>query len=240
LGTNEPQLETLNVLLHDLSVADIDATFDLKLFIFFHFLYQFTHLLRVNELTSNSVWAVLIFMILLTKFGLISRWNMLLFLKLMLSMRKGTRWSVWAALFLDPALAKLSFYLKLVVFRYYSAIALECKWILNILILSRWSIVGIGESVVIWIVISAICLGWLRLLPVLLIALVGHPDTFGMLVVLQEVVLVIYLILQTAYLSIYRIFLIKMVVIKFTTLIFSVECARIYLVILTKVDKLIT
>ena len=70
LGTNEPQLETLNVLLHDLSVTDV--TFDLKLFIVFHLLYQFTHFLRVNELTSYSVWAVLIFMILLTKLCLIS------------------------------------------------------------------------------------------------------------------------------------------------------------------------
>jgi len=157
---------------------------DLKLFIVFHLLYQFTHFLRVNELTSNSVWAVLIFMILLTKFSLISRRNMLLFLKLILSMRKSTGWSVWATLFLNPALAKLSFNLKFVVFGYYSTITFKCKRIrYTILVLSRWHIRFL-ESVMIRIVVSTVYLGWHTLLPILFITLVSNPDALSMLIVL--------------------------------------------------------
>lgn len=90
------------------------------------------------------------------------------------------------------------------------------------------------------IVVSTVYLGWHTLLPILFITLVSNPDALSMLIVLQEIVLVIYLILQTAYLSIYRIFLFKMATIKFMALILSVECVRILLVIQTKVDKLIT
>lgn len=52
---------------------------------------------------------------LLTQFCLVSRWHMLLFLKLVLTVGEGTGWTVGATLGLDPALAEFSLDFELIV-----------------------------------------------------------------------------------------------------------------------------
>lgn len=84
----------------------------------------------MNELATDTVWTVLVFVKLLTKFSLVPRGNVFLFLKLMLAVSKCASISVWAVLCLDPTLAQLGLDFEFVVPRHNATIAFECKGIL--------------------------------------------------------------------------------------------------------------
>ena len=120
LREDEPLFETLYIFYQYLSVTDF-CFHCLKIFEseFFFILFVLNHISNffgMDELASISVWAVMILMVLLTEFGLVSRWNMLFLLKLMLSMGKRTHFTIWTWLSFNPTFAQFSLDLDFVVF----------------------------------------------------------------------------------------------------------------------------
>lgn len=83
----------------------------------------------MDKLAANTVRTVLIFVKLLTKFRLVSRRYMFLFLELMFSVSKCASWTIRAKLILNPTLAEFSLDLQLIVPRHDPSIAFESKWI---------------------------------------------------------------------------------------------------------------
>ena len=168
----------------------------------------------MNKLASYTIRTVLILMKLLTKFSLVTRRNMLFLLELMVTMCKCASIAVRAVLCFDPTLAQLRLYFQLVVSGHDATITFESEWIFAH---PKWIILRrINFTTVMIMMIMKLMMWWAkfwckalnerleiwRIALIALVHLLHQPDPFSVWVLPQEIVLIIYLILQVTYLPI--------------------------------------
>jgi hypothetical protein len=129
LGADKSLLEALDVLIENLLVTHM--LFHIYLAVVILQLAQLAQFLRMNELATHAVRAVLIFVKLLAQFGLVPRRNMFLFLKLVLAVGKCASRPIRATFSLDPTLAELGLNLQFVVPGHDSTVSFESERIIN-------------------------------------------------------------------------------------------------------------